>query len=222
MRKILSVVLTVLALTATLLAGQFHGRANRAGAQVEVHQTTTVATTKLTQDEVKELRYMIQEEKLARDVFLKMYELYGAQVFKNIAESEQRHMDAIKGLMERYGVENPLKTDEPGKFADASFERLYAQLVAEGSKSLSHALAVGAKIEKLDIEDLEKALKKVTNPEVRQVFSNLKAASENHLRAFTGNGAGMGFGARRSTTATTERQLAQATRNRVGNRAGWK
>jgi len=140
----------------------------------------------LTQEDIKSLQYMIQEEKLARDVYLTLYNIYKLPVFSNIAQSEQRHMDSVKVLLDKYGIQNPLKTDTIGKYADSEFEKLYTQLVEEGKKSITDALNVGAKIEKLDIKDLEEAIAKTKNADLITVFSNLKSGSENHLAAFTG------------------------------------
>lgn len=145
----------------------------------------TPAST-LTQEDIKSLQYMIQEEKLARDVYLTLYNIYKLPVFNNITQSEQRHMDSVKVLLDKYGIQNPLKTDAIGKYADSEFEKLYTQLVEEGKKSITDALNVGAKIESLDIKDLEEAIAKTKNADLITVFNNLKAGSENHLTAFTG------------------------------------
>lgn len=143
------------------------------------------ASSALTASEIEILKYMIQEEKLARDVYLTLYEIYGSPIFKNIAESEQRHMDAVKTLLTRYNIPNPLQTDEIGEYADAQFEKLYNELVAEGKKSFADALNVGVKIEQLDIEDLKEAISKTNNADIKQVLTNLKKGSENHLEAFS-------------------------------------
>ena len=55
----------------------------------------------LTDKEIQQITYMREEEKLARDVYLTLYELYQAPIFENISESEQRHMDALKVLLEK-------------------------------------------------------------------------------------------------------------------------
>lgn len=142
-------------------------------------------TGTLTQDDVESLKKMIQEEKLARDVYKTLYEVYKLPIFNNIARSEQNHMDAVKTLLDKYGIENPLKTDEIGKFAYPEFENLYKQLVSEGMRSLTDALNVGVKIEKLDIKDLEEEISKTNNEDIKIVYGNLRKGSENHLRAFS-------------------------------------
>ncbi len=50
----------------------------------------------LTDQEIEHITHMREEEKLARDVYLTLYEVYQAPIFVNISESEQRHMDALE------------------------------------------------------------------------------------------------------------------------------
>jgi hypothetical protein len=130
---------------------------------------------------------MREEEKLARDVYLTMYELWDAEIFANISESEQRHMDAIKSLITRYGLVDAVIDDAVGIFTNQDFEILYDKLIADGSVSLEEALKVGVRIEELDIADLELALQETSMRAVRRVFQNLLNGSYNHLSAFQRN-----------------------------------
>jgi hypothetical protein len=145
----------------------------------------------LTGEEIEHITYMREEEKLARDVYLMLYEVYEASIFANISESEQRHMDAIKKLIEKYGLEDPVADDTVGAFPvpetdkDTDFKLLYDELVALGDKSYCEALKVGIYIEELDIEDIENALNDVEAPDVTRVLNNLLNGSYNHLNAFT-------------------------------------
>ena len=58
-------------------------------------------SSELTIEEREGLLYMLEEEKLARDVYLALYDLWGAPVFQNIAGSEQAHMDSILMLLDQ-------------------------------------------------------------------------------------------------------------------------
>jgi hypothetical protein len=101
-------------------------------------------------------------------------------------------MDAIKVLLDRYGLKDPALA--PGKFSNASLQALYNQLVAQGMGSVSEALKVGATIEQVDIKDLQTRIAQTDNLDVRQVFNNLLSGSYNHLNAFSGNQMGLGQG----------------------------
>ena len=139
------------------------------------------------QEELDGLAYMREEEKLARDVYLTLYEQWGIPVFQNIAGSEQAHMDSVLMLLEQYGQADPAAGLEVGEFSDPLFQSLYEDLVAQGSLSQADALIVGATIEDLDIYDLEELLAETENEYIVQVYNNLLAGSENHMRAFVSN-----------------------------------
>jgi len=134
--------------------------------------------------EKEALVYMREEEKLARDVYLALYNKWNFMVFNNIARSEQRHTDAVALLLKKYGLEDPVKSDSMGVFTNPELSKLYRELVAKGQKSLKDALIVGATIEDLDIYDLDKRLAVSDNEDVKCVFQNLRRGSENHMRAF--------------------------------------
>jgi hypothetical protein len=142
------------------------------------------STYELSQEERDGLIHMRIEEKLARDVYIVMGELWNHKVFLNIQLSEQKHMEAVKRLLDKYSVPDPLTTDSVGVFPDPQFQLLYDQYIQQGSQSLNEALLVGKAIEELDIADLTFQLTFVDNPDIIRVYQNLKAASENHLAAF--------------------------------------
>ncbi|GEM_PF-2056260 len=94
-------------------------------------------------------------------------------------------MEAIENLLVMYNIPNPLQSDEIGKYADERFETLYKALVADGGKSFADALSVGVKIEQMDIKDLQEAISKTNNVDLKRVFNNLMQGSEHHLKAFS-------------------------------------
>ncbi len=141
----------------------------------------------LTNDEIASLIYMREEEKLAKDVYLGLYDLWGLPIFQNIANSEQTHTDAVKQLLDRFAIEDPADNSPLGEFADEDLQKMYDDLMALGAQSLGDALKVGGAIEEIDILDLKESLEITQNEEIQRVFSNLLRGSENHLRAFTSN-----------------------------------
>ena len=143
------------------------------------------ASPTLTEAEKATILQLREEEKLARDVYLEMYEFWGAPIFNNISKSEQQHMDAVKNLITKYGLVDPV-TDESvrGGFTDPAFQQLYQELLAKGQASLVGAYEVGVAIEELDIGDLKKMLPINDNADVVRVMSNLLSGSYNHLDAF--------------------------------------
>lgn len=140
--------------------------------------------TSLSNSEKDGLLYMAEEEKLARDVYMYLNELWGVPVFENIAEAEQTHMDAVLSLINNHNLESPISSDSPGEFTNPDLKALYDQLTTTGAKSIVDALKVGAAVEEIDIIDLNEYLKVVTSQDIINVYENLKNGSESHLRAF--------------------------------------
>jgi hypothetical protein len=117
-------------------------------------------------------------------VYLVLCEKWNMPIFTNIARSEARHMAAIGGLAQRYGLNDPMFDSTPGVFSNDKFNRLYEQLVDAGSASAADAYEVGVQIEEMDIADLRAALKTTTHGDAQRVYQNLLRASQSHLRAF--------------------------------------
>jgi hypothetical protein len=134
--------------------------------------------------EIEALTFMVQEEKLARDVYTALYQAWGIPAFSNIAKAEQRHMDAIISLLNKYGLQNPVDGFDIGVFVNQDLQTLYHHLIDSGQESQEQALLVGATIEDVDIFDLRNELQVVDNEDIIKVFENLLKGSENHLRAF--------------------------------------
>ena len=141
-------------------------------------------TIALTVAEIAALKYMREEEKLAHDVYVALYQVWGAKVFSQIALSETTHTEAILALLIKYGIPDPAAGNAPGVFKDTALQSLYNTLMAMAQSSLIDALKVGALIEETDIHDIN-AMKAVTDEAaILQVYGSLLCGSRNHLRAF--------------------------------------
>lgn len=175
---------TVALLAVVVLA--IGAQARQHGAPGGANGAAPTATASLPASEAAALRYMREEEKLARDVYDVLGRRWNDRRFARISRSEQMHMNAVLRQLERYGIADPAADTRPGEFRDAELQRMYDRLVARGRRSRSDALAVGRTIERADIADLDERLEQVTTPSIERVFTNLRAASERHLRAFGG------------------------------------
>ena len=139
-------------------------------------------------EEQKEVIYEIyEEEKLARDVYRTLGGVYPEEnTFANIQLSEQTHMDAIRNLCVKYGIEI-IVSDETGDFTIDKmiefYDTVYQTFVEPGTGSLLEALNVGVEIENMDMYDLGLALEDMPKDVIR-VLNNLIGGSLNHLDAF--------------------------------------
>ena len=145
-----------------------------------------IQKSELDEEEIAGLVLMREEEKLARDVYNTLGEKWGTRIFTNIAKSEQTHTDAIKVLLDRYNIEDPVKDDSIGVFTSPELDELYKNLVKQGGSSLLDALIVGAIVEDLDIKDLNELSAKTDNADIITTYNNLNKGSRNHLRAYIG------------------------------------
>jgi hypothetical protein len=139
---------------------------------------------KLSQADREGLIRMREEEKLAHDTYATLHKTWNLPPFANIPRAESWHMEAVKMLLDRYLIEDPISDMTVGAFQNRELQELYNQLVAQGEQSVEEAVKVGAFIEELDIADLQRLMAEAQAEDVRLVYDNLLRASRNHLRAF--------------------------------------
>ncbi len=168
-------------LTSTVFA------AGAAGPGLPGNPVPVTPSSTVTASEAASLQYMREEEKLAHDVYIALGDEWGLRVFDNIARAEQQHSDATAYWLDFYKLDDPAAGNEPGEFTNVELQALYDELVIQGRRSIAEALKVGAAIEEIDIRDLQEAITETANPALTQLYQNLKAGSENHLRAFATN-----------------------------------
>ncbi len=136
-------------------------------------------------DEVAaQLLYLVEEEKLAGDIYDLAHDEWGLRVFGNIAGSEDRHAGEVRELLDRYGLEDP-SSEDAGEFSDQGLQALYDELAGRVLTSRDEAVDVGLAIEDKDIADLESLLAENLPADVQQVVENLLAGSLRHQEAFS-------------------------------------
>lgn len=162
------------------------GRGTRRIARVAEISTMVAAAapTRLDATTSADLLRLSEDEKLARDVYLALYERWGLPPFGNIAGSEQAHMEMVAALLDHHGLADPVTGYPRGRFASAAMQDLHDTLVERGSRSQADAVRVGLLIEELDIADLRVAAARTPSDAVRAVCAELERGSRNHLRAF--------------------------------------
>ena len=138
----------------------------------------------LTAQEESDLIFLREEEKLARDVYLFSLDKYEEQIFQNISNSEQKHMDKLLDLLNFYNIEDPAQ-EEIGVFTNEELQVLYDELVMISDSSLVHAFTVGAIIEDLDIKDIVHFEENTDKVDILEAYANLVCGSKNHIQGYT-------------------------------------
>lgn len=151
-------------------------------------QLNRLPKEELSSEEKTGLTFMREEEKLAHDVYVQLYQKWNKRVFDNIAESEWTHSEAVLLLLDKYDLTDPVGSNGIGLFANASLQQLHDDLFTAGSISITEALKAGCAIEEIDILDLQNQMDVVVdNQDITLLYKNLQKGSRNHLRAFVKN-----------------------------------
>ena len=151
------------------------------------------------------ISYMGNEERLAYDVYNRLYSEWGTNQFTNIAtKSEYKHISAVQQLVQKYKksdainftnidlpelgyLNTPIEEMKAGTYDIAKIQKLYDDLISIGLTSEVDALKVGCMVEVTDVDDLDKYLKMAQDSnakDVEEVFNFLRDGSYNHYWAF--------------------------------------
>ncbi|WP_192811067.1 MULTISPECIES: DUF2202 domain-containing protein [Rhodococcus] len=144
----------------------------------------------LSTQEQSDLVAMREEERLERDLYQQFAQKWGVQTFERISDSEQRHYDAVGGLLDRYGVSDPSAGLAAGTYGDSRLQGAYDSWLARGLTSVEEAYAVGAELEAADIAELSRAIDVSDEDAIDRVYGRLRTGSEHHLQAFQAAAAG--------------------------------
>ena len=201
---------TLLAVSTSLMAsGNGENRSKGMGSNTTLPASIQAAieapTSTLSQTLTNTLAYMGNEERLAYDVYNKLYSEWGSRQFTNIAsKSEYKHIKAVQALVKKYklnddihftnvdlpalGYKNTnIEEMEAGTYDISKIQRLYDDLISQGSGSEIDALKVGCIVEVVDVNDLNAYItlaKEDNATDIITVFDFLRKGSYNHYWAF--------------------------------------
>jgi hypothetical protein len=131
------------------------------------------------------LLFQIDEERMARELYLAFGERWNLRPFRNIVQAETRHEAVLRALAKRAGLSLPETV--AGRFTTAAVQERYDTLLARGRQSAQEALRTGALVEEQDIADLRVLARSTDNVDLRQAVAALERASGHHLAAFVRN-----------------------------------
>ena len=147
------------------------------------------------------LAYMWNEEKLAKDIYLALNDIWPSRTFYNIAtRGETQHEAAVEALVQRYDInitnladyeesysEAELRAFVPGKYAIPKIQDLYDALYVKGVRSAQEAVEVGCMVEVTDVNDLNEHIGASEGvDDLVTTFEHLRSGSYSHYWAFDG------------------------------------
>jgi len=171
----------------------------------EVQDAIDAPISVLSQELTNTLSYMGNEERLAYDVYNRLYAEWGTKQFINIAtKSEYKHISSVQQLIQKYKINDnidfsnidlpalgymntPIESMNAGIYDISKIQRLYDDLVAQGITSEIEALKVGCTVEVVDVNDLDRDITIAQNEnaiDIVTVFNYLRDGSYNHYWAF--------------------------------------
>jgi len=184
-----------------------HGHYGQSGSSTSV-DITALPLSSLTQDLKDAIAYMGNEERLAYDVYMNLYEYHankGTSInqLQNIASrSEQTHVGIVQSLVQKYDLgaddltnvtagvaDNTVAFEDMprGQYDIPAIQDLYNALYALGQGSVEAALTVGCMVEVTDINDLDNYItlaETSSATDVKEAFEVLREGSYNHYWAF--------------------------------------
>lgn len=177
---------------------------NAASIPATIKTALLSSSATLTQEVKDTLAYMGNEERLAYDVYNKLYETSPLMQLTNIAtNSESKHIQTVQLLVQKYitdpsefsnidlpelSYKNTAIADmQAGVYDIEAIQNLYDALIEKGQASDQDALEVGCMVEVTDITDLLQDIETARNayaPDVVTAFEFLRDGSYSHYWAF--------------------------------------
>ena len=142
-----------------------------------------VAAGALTAAQRTELARLAEEEKLNHDLYAAFAKAYSLPVFENLAVAEANHLQALRTLIDRYGIADPTAGKAAGVLASATVQAAYDRLLAQGKSGQQAALEAARAVEQNAIARYGDALDGLNAPAAERVYSNLRDAETRHLAA---------------------------------------
>ena len=146
--------------------------------------STAPIGSSLTDEEIAGLMWMREEEQLAHDVYVVLGELWNLRIFDNISGAETAHIDAVSGLLDLYGLDDPAAGNDAGHLHRS---RTPASLrpARGGRQSIAGGGAGGRRVHRgARHRRPRRTFRGHGHPEISAVYANLERGSRNHLRAF--------------------------------------
>jgi hypothetical protein len=135
----------------------------------------------LNETETADIIYLQEAEKVQRDIYLFFTQRFQTiPLFNQMAQAANRSMSVDNVILERYGIPNP-ELQAWGTFTNKKLQVIYDKVTGEGSSPVN-ALKASATSEDLHIADLNAALGRTDNDDLKFIYNQQLVLSRNNLR----------------------------------------
>jgi hypothetical protein len=143
----------------------------------------SIPQTPLNASERQDVLYLQESEKLEHDLYAKFAQQYtSVPIFASLEQATVPFMKVDDIILVRYGLTDPEKPTV-GSFTSPALQNLYVNYMNTGSMSVLAALNSAAKSEDMHIADLQAAISRTDNEDVKFIYRQQLAFSQNNLRA---------------------------------------
>jgi hypothetical protein len=105
-------------------------------------------------------------------------------VFLNISRASGAYQASDNVILQRYGIASPEK-NATAEFSSEKLQAVTDNDINTASNSVRDALLVSARAEELHIVDLESAISRTDNPDLRLIYRQELVSSRNNLRTLS-------------------------------------
>ena len=115
----------------------------------------SISQSTLSQTKKNALLFMIEEEKLTKDVYEYLHDTWGLKIFASQAKVSKVNMDKILVLFDKHNLETPATLRMQGAFENIELQNYYDNLTQKADFSLHEALKVTKKLQKLSTKSMK-------------------------------------------------------------------
>jgi len=140
------------------------------------------SSKKLSATELQDLNYMVEKEKLMRNVYEALYDDHQLEIFNTYAGNKERHMNLLAVRLHKYDMENTIANLPYGDFSNASLQQTYNNFIASGQRSLAGAINYTKAMEENHIVEVEQTIEALDgNSDILSIYNMILSDSENYL-----------------------------------------
>ncbi|MFB6181896.1 MAG: DUF2202 domain-containing protein [Candidatus Magasanikbacteria bacterium] len=136
----------------------------------------------LKKEEKWTLLFMVEEEKMIRDLSYKFYQEYNEGVFEDIYKAENTHYKVVQKFIRDYNLDDPTSKKGVGEFHNPQIQMIHDDLLEQGMENKTEAYKALVNALERDVNDLNENIEKTNKDGILFAYRNLRRSSKNHIR----------------------------------------